>query len=165
MQTPLLATFFLDTFALLPLCAVIAVWLSFKLAKKYETRLYWIYCFYVLTMIGFWLVAGGFWFNWLQISNLPLIGWWFEQFGDARSFMVNFEWRLLFGKDLVDQQELANAGFWGKWNLIAMFYFLVVYPLSLFLSIVTRLILFGRSEKQTGVFGLIPIPFLKDRRR
>ena len=159
------ATFLIDSLMLLPGFAFLIVALSFGLPYKLRKETIIIFC--VLVTLGFWLIAGGFYFNILQISNLPVAGHWFKQFGDANNFMWNFErnfarwsydetiyfWRWNHAAPFYDIAAPSYQDFWGLKNLTGMFLIFIGYPLMLLFWIQVRYLVFGRSPKQKGLRG------------
>lgn len=105
------------------------------------------------------LIVGGLYFDYLTPRDLFLVG--ASGAGSGNHFMWNFGLGWLFGGNLNLPYPTYGDNFW---NTIGMFFFFFVYLQMFRVGIEIGRILFGRSEKQTGVFGLVPIPFLKDHK-
>ncbi len=106
---------------------------------------------FATTMLGFWLMAGwGLYFDGVSLEGISRL----TGTTSGNDFMWNWPFNL-FGLQVVGQNQIPTyADFYGWLNILAMFFFIVVYPLMLWLGIQAGYLLFGRSEKQKGVVCL-----------
>ncbi len=135
----------IDVFLLLPFCGVLIVYLAVRhLYRLLGRKKYIVPVLGFSILSGFWVIAGGlyldFWRFWF-LSNLS-----------GNDFMWNWPFNLIGGARLVSGIP-TYADFFGFWNLTALLFFFVVYPVSLWIGIQIGYILFGRSERQKGLIS------------
>lgn len=109
-----LASFALDIPILLPAFGYVAG----RLGKTKKTG----YLLYGITLLGFWLIAGGLYFNFISIEFLP------GGAGQGNHFMWNSGIEVLGANPLIVFPEPSYAHFWSAPNLLAMIAFAFVYP-------------------------------------
>lgn len=135
-------TFLIDAFLLLPFCGILIVYLVARhLYRLLGRKKYIVPSFSFLVLSGFWIIAGGLYFDCWRF--------WFLSSLSGNDFMWNWPFNLL-GFELVKEIP-TYADFFGFLNLLAILIFLAVYPFSLRTGIQTGYILFGRSERQKGL--------------
>lgn len=100
----------------------------------------------VLIVSVFWSLALGLYFDLFRFGFLSSLS--------GNDFMWNWPLYPLSGFRVIADIP-TYADFWGFWNLLAMFFFFVVYPIVFWLGIQIGYILFGRSEKQQGGIDLV----------
>lgn len=143
-------TFFIDALIICPFAGVLLVWIFAKLKIR---RLILPSLFLVWILII--SIASSIYYDETSMASLPIVGHWFAQFGSGNNFMWNFEWMVLFGKKLVVDIPTYNP-WWNGYNLLAWTIFIFVYPLCILFGVWFGKILFGRSDKQKGIMGLLP---------
>jgi len=142
--------FIIDSLIICPLAGVLVVAVAARLKMRRFIRpgsfLAWLLIVYI---------AASIYYDKTSMADLPLVGDWCAQFGSGNSFMWNFEAMALFGKRLV--ADIPTYEPWWNWlNLLAWTIFLVIYPLCIWFGVGVGKILFGRSDRQLGVVGLLP---------
>lgn len=115
-----MASFLLDIPILLPLSG----YLSAKMGKSEKQKK----GLLVLSLLGFWIVAGGFYFDVLSLNFL------LGEAGGGNYFMWNSGVELLGLKPLLALARPSYQNFWSWPNLAAMALFLFVYPADLMLG-------------------------------
>lgn len=143
-------SFVLDLLILLPLVGLLveaaARWLLKKDWRKVRPILYFI------AIVVFWMISASLYLDYLSFSILaPVLG--HPEAWAGNHFMWNSGIELLGFKPIVANTP-TYANFWGFWNLLAVALFLS-YPFVM-VKAGRRLhgILFGYTEKQTGVSAL-----------
>jgi len=147
-------SFVLDIFILLPAIGAFIVWLGVRhLYKWWKSS---IFTLYIIALILFIAIAAGLYFDaWRPPVFLSTLS--------GNDFMWNYPILALTGHRIVPLSCIPTyASFWCFLNLLAIFlFFLVFYPLLLWLGIQIGYIMFGRSEKQKGAIDLL---FARDPR-
>lgn len=142
-------SFILDPFLLIGF-GIFIVWLTVrKLYHRFGRNKFFIWGLSILCLTLFWLIAG---FGlYLDNINIPLLG----EAGQGNHFMWNSGCELFGIEPFVDTTTPTYTNFLSPLNLLALFFFVIIYPLILYISIHIGYILFGRNEKQTGLIGLL----------
>lgn len=139
-------SFIIDTFLLIG-CGALVVYISVRfLLKRFQFR-HWIPLLAVMVLMVFWLIAGALY---LDIIDFPFLG----DAGRGNHFMWNSGCELIGLKAFVDASVPTYTDLFGAMNVFAIFLF-ALYPLWLYIGILIGYFLFGRTEKQTGIVGLL----------
>lgn len=141
-------TFVIDILILLPLVfGPLIVYLATRHIYRWFGRRKLIIPFFSgLVIKGFWLAAGGLYFDYWKFGFLSKMS--------GNEFMWNWPFDLLGWRLAAKDQIPTYADFYGFWNILACFLFLAVYPLALWVGIQIGYLLFGRSERQKGIAAL-----------
>lgn len=143
-------SFIFDIPLLLPLVGMVVEWLWRQLGRNARLR----YPLYALALVAFLAVSGSLYFDLISFSAVaPVLG--HPEAWEGNHFMWNSGVEIIGMGPLVIHDVPTYRNFWGFWNVFAMFLFAVVYPLIM-IKAGTWLygILFGYTEKQTGVSAL-----------
>lgn len=152
-------SFILDPFILIGF-AIFVVWLTVRKFYRKFGRNIWILRTLSAILLGIvWLGAGALYFD---LIDMPLLG----EAGRGNHFMWNsgFDWEgwnkvpllnnFLPIDPIVDTTTPTYTNFVSPLNLLALFFFVFLYPLFLWIGIHLGYILFGRNERQTGMIEL-----------
>jgi hypothetical protein len=139
-------SFLLDPILLVG-CGIIIVWLCTRfLFKKKGKKILPILA--ILVMAIFWLIPISLY---LDIIDMPFIG----DAGKGNHFMWNSASELFGVEPWIDTNPPTYTMPFSALNIFAVFMFVVVYPLYLYIGIQIGFVLFGRNERQTGLVGLL----------
>lgn len=146
-------TFLIDSLFLLPwIFGPFIAYITVRhLYRLFGRKKWFISALFLLTICGFWLIAGGLYFDYISPYPLSKLG--------GNAFMWNWPFNL-FGATLVKNIP-TYTNFFGFWNILALFLFAIAYPLMLWIGIKIGYLFFGRSEKQKGVVDLLFKRFYK----
>lgn len=142
-------SFFLDP-GLLILSGCLIVWVTVRILYKKFGRRKFIPLFSFITIMVFYIISIGLYFNASWLSGFVNFCSWLPLFGEARS---GYDWMINSGVfSLTEQIDPNNSPFYV--HLLAGFLY-TLYPLWLYLGVRLGYILFGKTEYQTGVVSLL----------